>query len=100
MNDTLDDILKDKVQKPKIRIRYLVLIGIIVILIGFMYNAIYAGIPPQDPPPEILKQYTQQYNHAVFVSGIIMNIGYCFLIVAIIFAIVRKIKSYIVHRKL
>lgn len=44
--------------KKNIKIeKYLFIISGIVILLGFLYDVYFAGIPYQDPPPEILESY-------------------------------------------
>ena len=89
MSDILEDILKPEVKKRKIRIRYLAFIGIAIIIAGFLYDLKYAGIPYQDLPPELLKKYTQNQN----IAGNLIDTGFLVLLIAIIGAIVRKIKT-------
>lgn len=35
----------------------LVLLGILLVFAGFSYDILFAGIPPQDPPPDIAASY-------------------------------------------
>ena len=34
--------------------------GVIVILAGFLYDVLFAGIPFQDPPPDIAAEYARR----------------------------------------
>lgn len=89
MSDSLDDIVKPEVKKTRIRIRYFVFVGIVIILVGFLYDFIYVGIPYQDPPADLLKKYNLNQK----IAGNLIDTGFLILLVAIIGAGVRKIKS-------
>lgn len=41
--------------------------GIAAILAGFLYDVLFAGIPYQDPPPDIAADYAR---HSALASGI------------------------------
>lgn len=88
MNDTLDEFAKLNHKKRKFLLRYLFLVGITLIIIGFLYDLKYVGIPYQDPPPELLKKY----NYHESISEAIINSGFIFIIIGIVGVIVRKIK--------
>ena len=49
----------------------LILAGIIILVIGFYYSAIKAGIPYQDAPIELQKQYEINYN----IGNVLTKIG-------------------------
>lgn len=65
----------------------LVAASLIVILIGFVYGSIFAGIPYQDPSPDM----SANYNFHVSVSNIILVIGLCTLFLGIAGAISKFI---------
>lgn len=74
--------------KKNIKIeKYLFIISGIVILLGFLYDVYFAGIPYQDPPPEILESY-ELHN---FVATTITKIGFILLIISLVYLIAKKI---------
>jgi hypothetical protein len=89
VSDILEDILKPEVKKRKIRIRYFIFAGIAIVVAGFLYDFLYVGIPYQDPPPELLKKYNENQK----IAGNLIDTGFLVLLIAIIGAIVRKIKT-------
>lgn len=89
MSNILEDILKPEVKKRKIRIRYFVYAGIAIVVAGFLYDFLYVGIPYQDPPPELLKKINQHEK----IAGNLIDTGFLVLLIAIIGAIVTKIKT-------
>jgi protein-S-isoprenylcysteine O-methyltransferase Ste14 len=38
----------------------LIAAGLLLVVFGFAYDVMYAGIPYQDPPPEIAAEYARQ----------------------------------------
>jgi len=36
---------------------FLIIVGMLIIIAGFMYDIFFAGIPYQDPTPEMTKEY-------------------------------------------
>ncbi|MEM6579141.1 MAG: hypothetical protein AAF678_11670 [Pseudomonadota bacterium] len=58
------------------------LLGLAVICAGFLYDLMFAGLPYQDPPPELLADWMRHKR----ISGIIMIVG-LFLVVSGIAAI-------------
>ena len=61
----------------------LVMLGIMLVFAGFGYDLLFAGIPPQDPPPDIAASYVfharvaRQIMRAgmmVFVVGVITSV--------------------------
>lgn len=69
------------------------IIGIILLVIGFYYSIIKAGIPYQDSTPEMI----QMYNKNMKIGDGLTLIGFCIelfnIIVVIINFILRKLKS-------
>ncbi len=62
----------------------LILLGIMIIFVGFFYDVLYAGIPYQDPTPAMLANYNFHATIAsiirwsgtgIFFLGIIAVIG-------------------------
>ncbi len=53
--------------------RLLIIIGIVVILFGFVYGSIFAGIPYQDPTAEMSAHYDFHFriSNIILVSGFI-----------------------------
>lgn len=44
-------------------------IGLSLVVIGFIYDAMFAGIPPQDPPLELQIQYARDAKIASSIMG-------------------------------
>jgi uncharacterized membrane protein len=65
--------------------RLLVVGGLIVILFGFVYGSIFAGIPYQDPTPEMSANYDFHFS----VSSIILVIGFGSLLLGIVGAVAK-----------
>lgn len=42
--------------------------GIGLVFLGFVYDVLFAGIPYQDPPPELAAEYARQARIAGFIS--------------------------------
>ena len=64
---------------------FVICLGVAVMLAGFIYDVEYAGIPPQDPTPEMWASYTHQ-------AGIASNIrwlGFGLFLYGIISGLVR-----------
>ena len=64
--------------------KHLFLIGIAIIVIGFLYDLIFAGIPYQDPSSQML----EKYNQNLFISDVIIKFGLLVTIVGIVFKII------------
>ena len=54
------------------RARIWIAIGVVMIVCGFMYDVFFAGIPYQDPTPEMSARYAFHSN----VAGLIIFIGF------------------------
>ena len=48
----------------------LILVGLLLVVGGFVYDVIFAGIPYQDPPPELLERYDGHKRIASFICGL------------------------------
>ncbi|WP_284650927.1 hypothetical protein [Flavobacterium terrisoli] len=64
--------------------KHLFLIGIVIIAIGFVYDLVFAGIPYQDPSPQLL----EKYNQNAFVSDLIIKFGLFITLIGIVFKII------------
>ena len=51
----------------------LIVVGFVLIITGFVYNIVFAGIPYQDPPPELVARYNMHATIAqtITTTGII-----------------------------
>lgn len=69
-----------------------VIVGIILLIIGLYYLCIKAGIPYQDPPPELLKMY----NKNMKIGEILILVGFLIecsnIIILVINFILKKLK--------
>lgn len=65
------------------------LAGFGLIVLGFAYDVLFAGIPFQDPTPELKAQYT---HHAAIAQAIELS-GVCLLGLGLIIATVRGLWS-------
>ncbi len=61
--------------------KYLFLLGIVIIIIGFVYDIMFAGIPFQDPSTQLM----EKYNQNTFVSDVIIKLGLLILLIGIVF---------------
>ena len=64
--------------------KHLIAIGIIIIAIGFLYDLMFAGIPPQDAPIELMEKYKQN----AFISDVIIKFGLFVTLIGIVFRII------------
>lgn len=71
-----------------------IFIGITLVIIGFSYSIMYAGIPYQDPTDELLKKYN--YNNSI--SETVIIIGFVFIIIGMIGTIFIKIIQTLINR--
>lgn len=55
-------------------IKYGIRFGILFFAVGFLYDIMFAGIPPQDPPLELTVSYERNKSIAnwIMMSGIIV----------------------------
>ena len=65
-------------------------IGSILILIGFYYWVVKAGIPYQDPTPEMLYRYYQDMR----IGDITLLVGFGMIMVDILLSIICYIKIF------
>lgn len=64
--------------------KYLVVYGLAIIAIGFLYDSLFAGIPPQDPPKIVAEKYNQQ----VFIADLITKLGLFVTFIGIVFRLI------------
>ena len=69
------------------KIKTILILGVLLIISGFMYDVLFAGIPYQDPTPEM----TQKYNFHRSVANAIELIGLVSIIIGIIGSIFKKL---------
>ncbi len=69
--------------------RFWLAAGLLLIGAGFVYDLIFAGLPYQDPSPEVLARWE---FHAR-VAGAIRSVGYTLMFLAILRAILRKARD-------
>lgn len=73
----------------KIIIKHFLWLGLLFIVIGFLYDVYFVNVPFQDPPPELLKKYVFHKN----VSDIIFYFGVILLVISIIARIIKSKKK-------
>ncbi len=61
--------------------------GFVLIIAGFVYNVVFAGIPYQDPPPELVARY----NLHAAIAQTITTTGIITLLAGIVGSIVRRL---------
>jgi len=57
-----------------------ILIGLVLIGAGFVYDAVFAGIPYQDPTPEMSRRFDDQKMTAIQImqiGGLVFVAGIC-----------------------
>lgn len=59
--------------------------GFLIIAAGFIYDVEFAGIPYQDPTPEM----QQHYNHEAHIASVIEFVGACVFVFGLILLIGR-----------
>jgi len=74
---------------PKLKPAFLITLGVIIIIAGFVYDVIFAGIPYQDPTPAMLASY----NFHVQVASIIRWSGVLISATGLIIAFLKKRKQ-------
>ena len=66
-----------------------VLLGILLLAAGFAYDVVFAGLPYQDPTPEM----TLRYNHQKILAERIMQVGGLVFAVGIVTGVVCFLTS-------
>jgi hypothetical protein len=77
----------------RIRYRYiglLVLAGFAVLIFGFIYNVIFAGIPYQDPTPQLIANYVKHTN----IASIIYVLGFILVIAGAVLLALKKLTKH------
>jgi flagellar biogenesis protein FliO len=65
----------------------LISLGIIILIIGLYYEWVKAGIPYQDPTPEL----TQRYLNYLYIGYLLYKIGFIIEIIGFVIFIMQKI---------
>lgn len=68
---------------------FLIIFGILIIITGFFYDVLFAGIPPQDAPIEIANNYMFHKN----ISEYIMQIGLGITLIGLVIRFITSKKS-------
>jgi predicted phage tail protein len=66
---------------------FTIILGAILIVLGFIYEGILAGIPYQDPTTELL----QKYMHYVNIGQTLYKFGIPLLFAGLLIALIQKI---------
>ena len=66
--------------KRIIKITGIPVLGLLIVLAGFTYDVIFAGIPYQDPTPEL----QARYDFHSFIAGLFYKTGGIVLLVGIV----------------
>jgi len=66
---------------------FLIATGLLVLVIGFIYDVEYAGIPYQDPTPEM----SARYNHYAHIASLIRWFGFGIFLFGVITGIIRLV---------
>ena len=74
--------------------RYLIFIGIIILMAGFFYEVAFAGIPYQDGTPELLENYQRQSHMA----SSIMLTGASLLTIGLLATLFRRVGRRYFHQ--
>jgi len=69
------------------KIKTILILGIMLIIVGFTYDVFFAGIPYQDPTPLM----TQEYNFHRSVANTIELAGLIGIIIGIIGSVFQKL---------
>lgn len=69
-----------KKKKSLFKSRPILLIGIGILILGFIYDVMYINIPPQDPPAYLIKERQELYKTLT----IIYNSGYFILVTSLL----------------
>jgi predicted MFS family arabinose efflux permease len=80
---------KKKDMKRVLKIIAIPLVGIAIVMSGFVYDVIFAGIPYQDPTPEMQARYE---FHSSIAGWILMSGGILFLVGLIAIPFILKNK--------
>ena len=62
--------------------------GLFLLAGGFVYDVLFAGIPYQDPPPELAAKYALHSS----IASLISNAGLAVLAIGIVLLVVRKLR--------
>lgn len=73
----------------------ILLLGVVVFLAGFVYDVLFAGIPYQDPTPELAARYAFHSGVAEAIRGV----GGVFLGVGLFSLLARLILSRVKRKK-
>ena len=76
----------NKMFKNKEILSWGIIWGILLIVIGFIYDVIFAGIPYQDPTPLMIKKF----NFHKTVAEKIELIGFVIMLISLLGVIIKK----------
>lgn len=67
--------------------KYTTWIGLILVIGGFVYDVAFAGIPYQDPPPELQLKYERDSQ----IASWLMQAGLVVLVIGLVLTVVARI---------
>lgn len=67
-------------------LKKLIIIGVIILAVGILYELAFVNIPPQDPPDEVIEKYNMQHTIAITV----MLSGICIIAIGILLKLARS----------
>ncbi len=64
-----------------LKAKHIFFVGIIIFFFGLFYDVLFAGIPPQDPPPYIAENFAYHSELASFIQKtglgvVVLSIGF------------------------
>lgn len=72
---------------------FIIILGVVLVMLGFVYEGIFAGIPYQDPTPEL----SQKYMYYVNIGQLFYKIGFPVLAAGLLIILIQKIIK-LLHR--
>jgi len=72
----------------------LIVIGIVVILAGFVYDVFFAGIPYQDPTPELSAAYNLHSQIAAAIRCMGMSVCLAGWGALVVLGVIRKLRAW------
>lgn len=64
-----------------------IMFGVVILLIGFYYEGVKAGIPYQDPTPEL----TQKYLNNIYTGHTLYKIGFIMISIGCLLFMIQRI---------
>lgn len=74
----------------RLRARYVVLLGIGLFVLGFVYGVVFVNVPYQDPPQEVYERWQRDSD----ISGFMMAAGAAIMLLGCAVACLRKMLGW------